>query len=92
MLITLIAPRPVFIVIAEKDLWSDIRGEFLSAKHADPVYKILETEGFNAKDMPSIHQPVLSTIGYCIHEGDHNLLKYDKERFLEFADYHLENI
>ncbi len=89
MLVSLIAPRPVYIASAQQDRWADPRGEFLSGFHADPVYRLLGVDGIGTNKMPEVDKPVnTGTIGYHVRTGKHNVTDFDWTQYLDFADRH----
>ena len=92
MLIALIAPRPVYIASADRDLWADPRGEFLSGFHANPVYELFGTTGLDSSFMPPLNLPVQNgSIGYHVRTGGHDLTLYDWNKFMDFADKHFND-
>jgi hypothetical protein len=84
-LIALSAPRPVYIGVAQEDLGSDPRGQFLSAVAATPVYKLLGASGLSVTEMPEVSHPVMSRIGFHMRPGKHDITPYDWAQYMAFA-------
>ena len=86
ILLALMAPRPLYVASAAEDLWADPKGEFLSAKNAEPVYALFGKKGLGVTGMPSVDHPVGETIRYHIRTGKHDFTLYDWQQYLDFAD------
>jgi hypothetical protein len=87
LLLSLVAPRALYVASADEDLWSDPRGEFLSLAHASPVFALWKDPAIGSGDMPPLERPlVVGRRGYHVRRGAHNLLPYDWDRFMDFAD------
>ena len=87
-LIALMAPRPVYIASATEDLWADPKGEFLGGKLAEPVYALFGKKGLGADSPPSPDLSIGDSIGYHTRTGKHDILLFDWEQYMNFADRH----
>ncbi len=87
-LAALVAPRPLLYTNAQEDQWANPDGQFELLQAADPVYRLLGTDGLAAKKMPEPGKLIASTLGYSIRPGRHSMTREDWKVFLDFADRH----
>lgn len=87
MLMSLMAPRGLYVASADEDLWCDPRGEFLSLAHASPVYALWGEPRMSTEAMPPLDQPlVVGSRAYHVRSGGHSLTPEDWGRFMDFSD------
>jgi len=92
MLLGLIAPRPLYVASATKDSLADPKGEFLSAVHAEPIYRLLGLRGLETSTWPPpADKPMGDSIGYHLRTGNHAITQFDWQEFLRFADRQFES-
>lgn len=90
LMISLIAPRPVYVASAIEDKHSDPEGEFAAAKAAEPVFLLLGAGGLPAESWPAVATAVQGGIGYHVRSGKHDVTDFDWQKYLDFADMHLK--
>lgn len=86
MLLALIAPRPVLLGNARRDVWSDPNGAFRAAMGADPVYELYGAKGLDQSSLKS-YEPA-ADIAFWIRPGTHGVVKEDWPAFFRFLDAH----
>ncbi|MBB5436761.1 hypothetical protein HDC92_000425 [Pedobacter sp. AK017] len=90
-LMALIAPRPLYVASASKDLWADPVGEYTALFYAGDIYKLYGFETFKDRTPPAADTPVRAgVLGYHKRTGKHDITKYDWEQYINFADLYLK--
>ena len=85
--ISLIAPRAVYVGSADRDLWADPRGEYLGLVHASPVFSLWNHAPMSHDRMPALDTQVIhGPRAYHVRSGRHNLMLEDWNRYMDFAD------
>ncbi|SOE23637.1 hypothetical protein SAMN06298216_4022 [Spirosomataceae bacterium TFI 002] len=85
-LLSLVAPRALYVASAEGDQWSDPRGEYLSLFYTNDVYQLYSKAPLT-NDSPQINVSRTSgPRGYHIRSGKHEVEPIDWNYFLDFAD------
>jgi hypothetical protein len=83
----MMAPRPVYVASASLDQWADPKGELLSLVGASSVYELYGFKGLCAKALPEVNTPISSDrMGYHMREGKHDIVLYDWQQYVAFAD------
>lgn len=85
-LIGLVAPRPVLLGNARRDVWSDPNGGFRAAQGALPVYALYGDDGI-VLDRLDTFRPE-ETVSFWMRPGTHGVVEEDWPAFLAFLEAH----
>jgi hypothetical protein len=86
MLLSLVAPRALYVGSASSDSWADSEGEYLSFYKAQKVYSIYEKTVSFSQKYPAPNEAVeFGNMAYHLRAGEHEILRWDWERYILFA-------
>ena len=87
-LLSLVAPRALYLAAASSDIWADPMGSYLSLKEASTFWNVGSSQSGDwpeARDVWDTHGRVVNgAIGYHMRPGGHDMLPYDWRNFIEF--------
>ena len=86
-LLSLAAPRPLAAASASEDIWADPKGEFLGLVGTNSVYRLYGYPDIAAEPVPQENESLDNGIRhYHCRAGKHDILQYDWEKYLDFAE------
>ena len=86
-LLALVAPRPILLGGAYRDVWSDPNGALRAAIGAAPVYEALTGRAPLAAERLDVFEPS-ADIAMWTRPGTHGIVEEDWPVFLDFLDAH----
>lgn len=90
-LLALIAPRLLYVSSASNDDWADPESEFLSVSLLEDVYQLYGLHSIGPSPFPKNDISVMKgNVGYHVRTGEHNLVEFDWNCFIDFANKKLK--
>lgn len=91
-LLSLVAPRLLYVQSSSEDVWADPVSEFDACRLTSEVYeKVYGIDGLIQAGFPAADSPLHDgNIGYHVRTGDHNLYRFDWHAYMDFADKKLK--
>jgi hypothetical protein len=86
LLLALIAPRPILLGNARRDVWSDPNASFRAAQSADAVYELYGRQGLDQDGLKDFRPD--ADIAFWLRPGMHGVLGRDWDAFLKFLNAH----
>ncbi len=88
-LLALIAPRPIMLGNARRDVWSDPAGAFDAAKAANPAWHSQGKAGLTVTRLDDFKAN--DDIAFWLRPGTHGVVEEDWPAFLEFLNAHFKD-
>ena len=86
MLLSLVAPRALYVASASKDSWADAEGEYLSFYKSQAIYSLYDSTLEIPYKYPSANESIqYGNMAYHLRAGEHEILRWDWERYILFA-------
>ena len=86
MLLSLVAPRALYVASASKDSWADPEGEYLSFYKSQAIYSLYDSTLEIPYKYPAPKEAnEYGSMAYHLRAGEHEILRWDWERYILFA-------